>query len=440
MRRFLPIILWFLCGLECMAAKTKVACIGDSLGYPYQLQEYLGNGYEVRDFGIDGATLLCQGDCPYMSTGEYMESLQYLPDIVLIMLGGNDLKDISQQDAKVAGKELAETECFKDQCVELVSSYRRLTSRPRVIMLTPFRIYSDDVQNARETVIVNDIIPAFYETARVCKAEVVDIHDVFGGVWQEHLLPDKIHPSSIGTGMIAEAICRYLEPKRLKNPCVLPVPGTEYRSAAGWKNGSDWHDVAEDIVLTLDGKSLELLLLGDSITQGFGGNRKLVTTRKGKGAMDEALGENKWEAAGISGDRTQNLLWRIINSRYERCNPKVVLITIGINNVLAGDNPKDIARGVIACAREVKDRMPESRVVVLGPLPAGLEPDGARRKACEEIHAYLAKHRVRNTEYVNPTSWFINPDGSMKTDLYSRDCLHLSRQGYYVWSNEIVKL
>ena len=50
MRRFLPIILWVLCGLECMAAKTKVACIGDSLGYPYQLQEYLGNGYEVRDF------------------------------------------------------------------------------------------------------------------------------------------------------------------------------------------------------------------------------------------------------------------------------------------------------------------------------------------------------------------------------------------------------
>ena len=75
MRRFLPIILWALCGLECMDAKTKMACIGDSLGYPYQLQEYLGNGYEVRDFGIDGATLMCQGDCRKTKVepdGEYL--------------------------------------------------------------------------------------------------------------------------------------------------------------------------------------------------------------------------------------------------------------------------------------------------------------------------------------------------------------------------------
>ena len=225
------------------------------------------------------------------------------------------------------------------------------------------------------------------------------------------------------------------------NECVKPVPGTETRAvSAGWKPGSDWMAVAEDIVKTLDGKQLELLLLGDSITQGFGGNRELVTSKNGKASMDEALGKDKWEAAGISGDRTQHLLWRLQNGGYGRCNPKTVIITIGINNVIAGDAPKDIARGVIACAKEAVTQMPDARIIVLGPLPAGLEPDSDRRKACDAIHSYLAKHKVRNVEYVNPASWFINPDGSMKTELYSRDHLHLSRQGYSVWSKEIVKL
>lgn len=77
---------------------------------------------------------------------------------------------------------------------------------------------------------------------------------------------------------------------------------------------------------------------------------------------------------------------------------------------------EDIARGVIACAKEAVAQMPDA------------------------IHSCLAKHKVRNVEYVNPASWFINPDGSMKTELYSRDHLHLSRQGYSVWSKEIVKL
>lgn len=225
------------------------------------------------------------------------------------------------------------------------------------------------------------------------------------------------------------------------NVCVKPVPGTETRAvSAGWKAGSDWMAVAEDIVKTLNGKQLDLLLLGDSITQGFGGNRALVTSRKGKATMDEALGKDRWETAGISGDRTQHLLWRLKNCGYGCCNPRTVLITIGINNVIAGDAPKDIARGIIACAKEARVQFPDARIIVLGPLPAGLEPDSDRRKACDDIHAYLAKHKIRNVEYVNPTSWFINPDGSMKTELYSRDHLHLSLQGYSVWSNEIVKL
>lgn len=57
---------------------VKVACIGNSItygafianrdqnSYPAQPQAYLGDGYEVRNYGVSGRTLLTQGDYPYV--------------------------------------------------------------------------------------------------------------------------------------------------------------------------------------------------------------------------------------------------------------------------------------------------------------------------------------------------------------------------------------
>ena len=77
----------------------KVACVGNSItygagisnreknSYPAQLQYYLGDDYEVRNFGSNGATAQSDGDYPYVRTGVYGESKNFLPDIVLIKLG-----------------------------------------------------------------------------------------------------------------------------------------------------------------------------------------------------------------------------------------------------------------------------------------------------------------------------------------------------------------
>ena len=82
----------------------RVACIGNSITYgafipnremncyPAQLQAYLGDGYEVKNFGASGRTILSKGDYPYSETDTYKASLEYQPDIVLIKLGTNDTK------------------------------------------------------------------------------------------------------------------------------------------------------------------------------------------------------------------------------------------------------------------------------------------------------------------------------------------------------------
>ena len=121
----------------------RVACIGNSITYgtfipnremncyPAQLQAYLGDGYEVKNFGASGRTILSKGDYPYSETDTYKASLEYQPDIVLIKLGTNDTKP---QNWKYKNE-------FKDNYQTLIDTYQNLKSHPRIILLTPIRCF-----------------------------------------------------------------------------------------------------------------------------------------------------------------------------------------------------------------------------------------------------------------------------------------------------------
>ncbi|MBP9508061.1 MAG: hypothetical protein KBE85_09105 [Bacteroides sp.] len=43
-------------------------------------------------------------------------------------------------------------------------------------------------------------------------------------------------------------------------------------------------------------------------------------------------------------------------------------------------------------------------------------------------------------EYVNPTPWFVEPNGTPKVGLYGGDYIHLSEAGYTVWAKELKRL
>ena len=102
MRNRLLLILFALPLLAVAQEKIKVACIGNSVtygmthknpaetSYPTQLQQMLGEEYEVRNFGHSGATLLSKGHRPYINLPEYTAALEFAPDIAVIHLGLND--------------------------------------------------------------------------------------------------------------------------------------------------------------------------------------------------------------------------------------------------------------------------------------------------------------------------------------------------------------
>lgn len=198
-------------------SRTKrIACVGNSItygafiqdrelnSYPAQLQVYLGKDYIVRNFGLSGSTVLKKGNKPYIESKEFEESIDFNPDIVFIKLGTNDSKSFNWKYK----------DNFKSDYKFLIKAYKELKTKPRIILLTPIRCFymSDNDINGR--IIENEIRKLVEDIAYEEDLEIVNLSNLFGDKWDSSILPDKIHPSSIGAGCIAEKLYKYLNCSR----------------------------------------------------------------------------------------------------------------------------------------------------------------------------------------------------------------------------------
>ena len=185
--------------------KIKVACIGNSItfgagikdrakdSYPVVLGELLGSGYEVRNFGISGRTMLNKGDRPYMNEKIYREALSYQPDIVVIKLGTNDTKPQNWVHEKEYPKDMQ----------QMLKELRKLPSKPRIYLCYPAKAYRSD-WGINDSIIVNGVIPYIDRIAKKTKSGVIDLHTATDGMEQN--FPDRIHPNEEGARIIAGAV------------------------------------------------------------------------------------------------------------------------------------------------------------------------------------------------------------------------------------------
>ena len=110
-KKYMPYLTNFLIIISLLAiSKTKaredgvirITCVGDSItdgigasngenAYPSQLQKLLGDSYLVLNKGVSGTTVTRSDERAYTKTSKYQESLESNPDIVIILLGTNDI-------------------------------------------------------------------------------------------------------------------------------------------------------------------------------------------------------------------------------------------------------------------------------------------------------------------------------------------------------------
>jgi len=213
----------------------KVACVGDSItagagasdywttNYPSQLQQLLGKGYNVMNFGNSGKTLVKTLDDPYWNTEEFTASKNFNPDIVVIMLGTNDSKDYQWSADKKAQ--------FKSDLIELVNTYKNLPSAPKVYIATsPVAIGNDfGVSN---TNLANDIVPLQKEVANELGCKLIDINQLTKD--RNDIFADGIHLNDQGYALIAGAVRDAIAPNESDDTTTTTkTPGTTTSPQSG---------------------------------------------------------------------------------------------------------------------------------------------------------------------------------------------------------------
>lgn len=190
------------------AAKIKVACVGNSVtygfrvenreinAYPAQLQRMLGDGYEVANFGHSGATLLHKGHRPYIQQEAYRKALAFAGDKVVIHLGLNDTDPRNWPN-------------FRDEFVtdylSLIEDFRQANPKCEIWIcrMSPiFHWHPRFKSGTRDWYWM--IQDAIKEVAALSHAKLIDLH---AGLYDRpDLLPDAIHPTAEGAGILAETV------------------------------------------------------------------------------------------------------------------------------------------------------------------------------------------------------------------------------------------
>ena len=194
----------------------RVACVGNSItdgsgifmrslfGYPAQLQQKLGNGYVVRNFGVGRRTMLNHGDYPYMKEQAWKDALGFNPDIVVIKLGTNDSKPKNWK----YGKE------FSADMQQMIDSLKALPSQPKIFLASPITAYSD-LGTISDSVIVNEICPVVKKLAQKNKCRFIDLHTLYKPT-EGMIQHDGIHPTIEGAGYLADVIKSFILPLEIK--------------------------------------------------------------------------------------------------------------------------------------------------------------------------------------------------------------------------------
>lgn len=179
----------------------------------------------------------------------------------------------------------------------------------------------------------------------------------------------------------------------------------------------------------------EVLLLGDSITWEWEANRET-------GALVwPKLAPLKAATFGVSGDRTEHLLWRLQNGNLNfPVAPRTAVIMIGTNNLgQRNDPPEAIAEGVTAILKVIRTRFPDCALYVYGIFPRGKAVNAGIRKELDATNRLLEKvAEEQDASYVDIGAQFLMPDGALDDRCYC-DGVHLSREGYEIWAKSLLK-
>lgn len=178
------------------------------------------------------------------------------------------------------------------------------------------------------------------------------------------------------------------------------------------------------------GGKINLLFIGDSITQGW--------EKEGLATWEKHYAKRNAFAIGFGGDRTENVLWRFHHGALENMSPKLVVLMIGTNNTgHRHEDPKTTAAGIKNLLGELKQRLPESKILLLAIFPRDEKPDGFLRQINNGVNAIIKDYADNKTVFfADINAAFLTKEGILPKKIMP-DLLHPNEEGYDIWAEAL---
>ncbi len=216
----------------------------------------------------------------------------------------------------------------------------------------------------------------------------------------------------------------------LAHPAIEPAP-----------RDANWVKRHEGFVAIAKQGGVDVLFVGDSITDFW---RRPEPHTGGKKIWDAQFAPLRAANFGISGDRTQHVLWRLQNGELDGISPKAVVLMIGTNNLgleRDGKTPRNTAaqaaEGVALIVQTLRTKLPSAKILLLAVFPRAEKSTDPLRVQVNEVNARIAKLADGKTvRFLDLGPKFLAPDGTLPRDIMP-DLLHPGEKGYEIWAAAI---
>jgi beta-glucosidase len=171
---------------------------------------------------------------------------------------------------------------------------------------------------------------------------------------------------------------------------------------------------------------VDLVMIGDSITHYW--------KSEGKKVWDRYYGKRRAVNLGFSGDRTQNVLWRLRHGEVDGIAPKVAVVMIGTNDAGADARPALTIATIRAIVNELRTRLPRTKILLLAIFPCGADEKDEQRRTNAAVSRIIAKMADgRWVHFLDINQRFLTRKGILETGIMP-DLLHPSAKGYRIWA------
>ncbi len=199
------VLLFIVLPVAAQMPAIRVACVGNSItigyglpdpntAYPQQLGRLLGSGYDVKNFGVSGRTMLKKGDYPYWKEEFFKEALAFKPQIVTICLGTNDSKPWNWK---------YKSDFFGDY-VDMIRAFRSVNPNVQVFVCFPPPVF-DSRFGITDSIVHRQVVPLVDSVNEASGAYLIDFYDNMTG--DSAYFFDGVHPDSAGDSIMARIVC-----------------------------------------------------------------------------------------------------------------------------------------------------------------------------------------------------------------------------------------